>query len=145
MSRRDWILLVIAAGEGPLQPVHLQKALFLLSRNLDPSKLLCRRFYRFEPYDYGPFCAQIYPDVDSLVQEGMVRIEQPQGVSYQTYSATSDGLTRAAQLRESLAPEVSRYLLELVRWTVSKSFSELVSAIYHRYPEMKAKSVFRES
>jgi hypothetical protein len=43
MTRKDWTLLVIAASEKkPLQPVHLQKSLFLLARNLSLGELKVR-------------------------------------------------------------------------------------------------------
>jgi hypothetical protein len=67
MVPKDWTLLGLAAARGQsLQPVHLQKALFLLGRELTLDQLRVDRFYQFEPYDYGPLCSAVYADADAL-------------------------------------------------------------------------------
>jgi len=43
-----------------------------------------------------------------------------------------------------LSDEVRKYLDDVVEWTRSLSFTELVKAIYQDYPDMKANSVFRD-
>ncbi|MGH7490032.1 MAG: hypothetical protein ACREMY_31160, partial [bacterium] len=50
----DWLLLLLALkdAERPLDPVRLQKGLFLLA---EEGGLSGAESYRFEPYDYGPF------------------------------------------------------------------------------------------
>jgi len=74
MERADWALVVIdAAKPKSLEPVHLQKILFLLDKNLKPKHLKVDRFYRFRPYDYGPFCSDIYGDVEALAESGLVQ------------------------------------------------------------------------
>ncbi len=48
MMRKDWTLLtIVAADEHPLQPVQLQKSLFLISRNLPHYLLGSDQFYSF--------------------------------------------------------------------------------------------------
>lgn len=145
MKARDWTLLVIAATEPkPLQPVHLQKTLFLLERRLTPKKLQVKRFYHFEPYDYGPFCSQIYSDAEALADEGLVRIDQPVFQSYRLYSVTAVGKAKAQTLRDQLNPGVKDFLDRLVAWASPLSFKQLVSVIYREFPDMKVKSVFQE-
>jgi hypothetical protein len=60
------------------------------------------------------------------------------------YSATEEGSTVAEELVKALSPETRDYLTRVVEWTGSLSFNDLVSAIYHAYPEMKKNSVFQE-
>ena len=145
MTAKDWTMMVIASERSkPVQPVHLQKALFLLSRKLTPSQLQVATFYEFEPYDYGPFCSQIYSDAEALYSDGYVHIDRPPVLSYALYCATEEGYNRAATLRAWLAPEVAKYLEDLVAWTTSMPFKRLVSAIYREFPDMKVNSVFKE-
>jgi len=144
MNPKDWTLLVIAARKGkPLQPVQLQKSLFLLKRNLSLSQLQVKKFYQFTPYDYGPFCSKIYSDAETLCLEGLVHIDRLP-IFYRLYSPTEDGIVAANQLMKTLSPETKDYLEKVVEWTSSLSFNELVSAIYRAYPDMKKNSVFQE-
>lgn len=145
MKPKDWTLLVVAAAQPrPLQPVHLQKSLFLLERKLTPKELQVKRFYRFEAYDYGPFCPEVYLHAEALRDEGLVNIEQPAFQSYRLYSTTEAGTARAGDLRQQLEQEVRTYLDRLVDWACSLSFKQLVSAIYREFPDMKVNSVFQE-
>lgn len=145
MTAKDWTLMVIAAGKGrALQPVHLQKALFLSDRLLSNQQKAVDRFYRFDPYDYGPFCAAAYADADSLASEGLITVEQRPSTSYREYSVTPEGAEKAELLRQSIPPEVSTYLDKLVGWVVSLSFNQLVSWIYKNFPDMIVNSVFNQ-
>ena len=139
----DWALLVIAAAQGkPVSPVQVQKALFLIDRNLSSAQRGGGSFYQFRAYDYGPFDSGIYADADLLHAEGLVTITDPRK-SHRTYSATPAGMDRANGLRNELSGDVVGYLDEVVRRVRSLRFDELVRAIYRDYPEMKANSVFR--
>jgi uncharacterized protein len=145
MKAKDWTLLVIGAANGrSLTPVQLQKALFLLERNLTNEQRQVADFYIFKPYDYGPFNAQIYRDAEQLRNEELVVIDMGGGVAYRDYSATQDGLARSAELRAKLDRVALDYLDRVVTWVRSLSFNSLVQAIYKEYPDMKANSVFRE-
>jgi uncharacterized protein YwgA len=145
MEKKDWTLIVVAAaGDRPLQPAHLQKALFLLDRNLTTTDLTVDTFYDFQAYDYGPFCSEIYWDAEGLEREGMLHIDVPHNLSYRLYSATESGKERARVLRENLRTEAQNYLDALVKWVQSQSFRNLVSTIYRNYPDMRVNSVFQE-
>lgn len=145
MRPKDWTLLVLAAANGqPVQPVHLQKALFVLGRQFSLEQLQVEQFYEFEAYDYGPFCSAVYTDAEELAEEGLVEIDQPQSRSYRRYSATTAGMTAAARLRRNISDEVLEYLDRLVQWMLQRSFRQVVSAIYKAFPEMKANSIFQE-
>jgi uncharacterized protein len=144
MQRRDWNLLVLAAAEGQaLSPVQFQKALFLISREL-PVADLSETFYNFEPYNYGPFDADVYNDALRLVPEELVVVSRsPRG--WMEYSATPTGVERAKRIAESLDPAITNYVKRVVTWVRSQSFPALVRAIYQKYPDMKVNSVFGES
>ena len=141
MRASDWTLLVIAEAEGQyLEPVQLQKALFLIGKQAH-ADLGADQFYEFMPYDYGPFCRDVYSDAERLAAMGLVRIETAR---YKRFSATEEGSQRAAALRDRLTANAQDYLRKVVSFVRDLSFNDLVKAIYRAYPEMKEKSVFKE-
>jgi len=144
MTPKDWTLLVIAAANRrAVQPVHLQKALFLLGENLTPKDLGTSVFYHFQAYDYGPFDGAIYADAESLASEGLVIIDLDPCRRYREYRVTDKGQGRAEELRSGASSNAVQYLDKVVRWVQSISFNDLIEAIYKAYPHMAAKSVFR--
>ena len=142
MKRKDWTLLAVAAANGEaLTPVQLQKSLFLLGKKMP--REVKRGFYRFEPYNYGPFCRDIYTDAELLETEGLIRIDRVEpGRSWAEYSARPDGIGCAGALRKQ-SPKAVKYLEDVVAWALPLSFGELVGAIYKEFPEQKANSVFQ--
>lgn len=139
LTAKDWNLLVIAAAKGKaLEPVQLQKALFLLAEKLPLPR---HSRYAFRAYDYGPFCAAIYSDAEELQNEGLVVVEH--GGRYRRYYATAEGLDEAKALRQRLDQRSQSYLDEVIRFVRQLSFKELVEAIYEEFPSMRANSVYR--
>jgi hypothetical protein len=131
--------LVLAAAEGtPLQPVQLQKALFLIGQKLPDE--VGADFYEFEPYHYGPFDARVYWDAEGLARDGLASIEVGR---WKNYAATKAGMARAKAL-EVEQPRAAGYVKDLVRWVRSLPFNGLVKAIYAQFPAYRAKSVFRD-
>lgn len=145
MLPQEWSLLTIAAAGGrALQPVQLQKALFLMGQNISKEQLQVEAFYAFVPYDYGPFCEAIYYDAEMLEALDFVHIARPPETRFKEYRATQRGLAKASELRVTLDPAVATYVGSVVEFVRSLSFNQLVSSIYKNYPEMKANSVFRD-
>ena len=142
MQKEDILLMVLDAGQDqPFTPVQLQKALFLIGnqcvgRLSDP-------YYDFEPYHYGPFDVAVYQDAEELVARGLAWRFKADGGSWINTVATPSGRAKANQLRKDLDPAVVRYIQNVAEWTQKLSFSELVAAIYHAFPEFKQNSVFR--
>ena len=130
--RKDWLLLAIAsAADGKLSPVQSQEAMFLLSE--EAGALVPRPFYSFHPYNYGPFDAAVYRDVDDLQQDGLLRIVHAERSAM--YQITPAGLDHAGQLRGSLDPHATEYLERLVVWIKSLSFDAVLEAISEKYPK----------
>jgi uncharacterized protein YwgA len=142
VTPKDWTLLAISAAEGrPVTPVQIQKCLFLLSREIPQH--LPQGFYEFAPYNYGPFNKGIYDDLDELASEGLVYILSSGDRRWKEYAATPSGLERSATIGRDVPDQVTEYLRHLMAWCRSKTFEELVSAVYNRYPEYRRNSVFQ--
>jgi uncharacterized protein YwgA len=140
LKKRDWALLAIAAADGkPVSPAKLQKSLFILGME-SPENL--EDFYRFEPYNYGPFDAGIYSDAESLASEGLVEVLHPTGGRWVEYVATPVGLNAAQELKEKKAGAAG-YLKKVVDWTQRVTFQELLREVYKHYPQYAVNSVFR--
>ena len=140
MRREQATLMMLAtAKDGAFTPVQIQKAMFLLSEEA-PEIFDSRSRYNFQPYDYGPFDSYVYSDIDLLRSKGMTT--QGSGGRVRRYSATEAGVTEGEKLRLSLAPNLQQYVADVSGFVRRLSFSELVTAIYRKYPKMKEKSVF---
>lgn len=142
MRRSDWTLLALgAAGGHPVSPVQLQKVLFLLGREC--AEDVGHDFYDFQPYNYGPFDSTIYSDAEALERAGLVaRLFSPPR-SWAEYAVTTAGLERAEQLRAQAPKRAVKYLDTVVEWARGLTFEQLVRAVYQRYPDTRARSIFR--
>ena len=147
MTPADWLLLLVAldAPAAGLEPVRVQKALFLLARE---GGLPRAERYWFVPYNYGPMSPRIYRDVEALARRGLVERVPVPGYAWGRVRATEAGRRRADALaasageRERRALDALRRIRELV---TSLSFADLLATIYERHPEYAVRSVFRRS
>jgi uncharacterized protein len=81
-DRKDLLLLLLGArgAEADAEPIlgvtRLQKYLFLLQQQYEWDRRFgLRTTYDFSAYDYGPFDAQLYDDLQFLENAGLVRRE----------------------------------------------------------------------
>lgn len=139
-DRHDWLLQALAhQPEGKLSPVQVQKIMFLLK--MEAGRRVGRKFYAFEPYNYGPFCADIYRDLEALSQRGQLTIDR-QGRSWAAYTITDAGRAAAKSAAKELDGRALEYLGKATDWVTSLSFVDLLRAIYAKYPKFKKNSVF---
>jgi hypothetical protein len=140
-TKTDWLILALAeAEEGSLSPVQVQKALFVFKegagRNLPNDSC-----YNFVPYNYGPFDSQIYEHLSTLQFGGLVHIVNPTSSAQRRYVITQRGMAQAHRTRQE-DPRHASYMKDVVNWVQRHSFSDLVRAIYQRWPEYRQNSVF---
>jgi hypothetical protein len=141
MHRRDALLAIIGSANGlPFSPVQLQKAVFLIDRNL-PQLFDEGSRFNFSPYDYGPFDRDVYAESGALEMAALVSSGRGSN-GYKEYSVTDAGLVRADQLKAAMDDASRDYIERVVAWVRSLSFARLVKSIYEAYPEMRANSVF---
>jgi hypothetical protein len=136
-GRKGFLLLAYAKSpSGSLTPVQAQKIMFVLGQ--EAPRDVGVDFYQFVPYNYGPFCQDIYDDQRNLDHEGYLRKDG------KLYVITKSGLNAATDIEASQRVGIGAYLGKLVQWTTSKSFSALLSSIYSKYPEFAVNSVFNK-
>lgn len=141
MDRRQIILAAFASvpKSETLAPVQVQKLLFLIDR--EAASLLGGPFFAFEPYDFGPFDRAVYDTLDFLLREQLVFVDH--NFRPRRYGLTTAGYERGLQELADLDQSSRSYLREITTWVLRLNFSQLVTAIYKKYPEMKAKSIFK--
>lgn len=141
---RDWLLLLVSEGApGGLDPVRLQKGMFLLAQE---ANLPRRERYRFVPYNYGPMSRGLYRGLRDLVRAGLVERRAAPGLPSGRYAITPAGTARARALEAALGPR-ARERLESLRAIHARirgqSFGALLTDVYERYPEYATRTVFR--
>jgi uncharacterized protein len=141
MNRSEILLAgLAAAGENAnLTPVQVQKLFFLLDREAAP--LLGGPHFNFQPYDYGPFDSAVYNGIEELARRDLARVQSTG--RYRVYSLSQLGFQEGSRLLNTVTPNARAYIINIAGWIRQLSFEQLVASIYNRYPEMKAKSVFR--
>jgi len=140
MTRRDWLLLLVALDGDPegLDPIRIQKGLFLLAQE---GGLPVAERYWFVAYNYGPMSARVYRDVELLVRRGQLERRAVDGQSWRRVRATRQGHERASRLRP---PGAALARLREIRGLIDGlDFTRLLVTIYERYPTYAARSVFR--
>jgi hypothetical protein len=144
MTRTELVLAILAAAEGrPYTPVQIQKAVFLVSRNM-PALVDSGRGFAFVPYDYGPFDSDVYQEAQLLKSVGDALVTPAENQSrWNTYSASENGVARGTAILDALPPGQAEYIRSVSKWVRSLNFGALVKSIYAAYPDMKANSIFK--
>ena len=140
MNRDEIVLVALAASNGALHsPVQVQKWLFLIDKKLGIH--VDGPHFNFQPYNYGPFDKAIYETLEKLAQENLVEIVKVR--AWKEYALTDKGKEKGLMLLTSLPQRVNKYIYDLSAFVRKLSFTQLVSAIYKAYPEMRQNSVFQ--
>lgn len=142
MKNKDWILFAISfTDQKGLSPVRLQKSLFLLGKELP--KVVGSNYYRFVPYNYGPFCIDIYQDLDTLISDGYIEAIPHPNSRWSDYRLTSKGQEHIDSITiKDKDAYVLEYLQSVIKWILNLSFQQLIATIYKIYPKYQKNSVF---
>ncbi len=138
MKRPEVVLTAMAAGGAGTQfdPVRVQKLLFLVDKEIP--QFVEGPHFDFKPYNYGPLDLAVFQDLDALSMENEVGIDHNK---YRLYSLTDSGYARGAAMLAELPQEIARYLQDVAQWVLSRTFRQLLAAIYQRYPDMAVNSI----
>jgi hypothetical protein len=137
---REWLLLLFNDAPQPIDRVRVQKAMFLFAMR---SNAGVDEKYEFVPYKFGPFSFSIYPDLDRLVIEGLLREEEIVGLSSPAYVITADGRGSAAGLIPDAPPSRLALLWSMRSYVLERDFAALLNDVYRLYPSYAVRSVFR--
>ncbi len=142
MERTDWLLLFIGlpGGHYDTDQLRVMKGLFLLGQE-GPQEL--RDLYNFAPYDFGPFDAGIYRDLDVLEAQNLITVDEVPGTSKRLYRVTPDGKQRIDALITSLSHATAQKVQEVKMYVTSRSFIDLLREVYAKYPAYAVNSVAR--
>jgi len=141
MNRSEILLAGLAAGgeNATYTPVQVQKLFFLLDR--EAAAALGGPFFKFVPYDYGPFDQAVYAGLDDLARSDLASIQSTG--RYRVYGLSRSGRAEGSRILATLQPATREYVVNVANWVRQLSFQQLVASIYNKYPDMKANSVFR--
>jgi uncharacterized protein len=140
MQRADFVLAVLSTAKGAeFTPVQLQKLFFLLDQGT--TETIGKPYFNFAPYDYGPFDSDVYRCLEELAGSSLLTIDYSSSV--RTYRLTSDGQRRGEALLLALPERLRDFASRCSDFVRQLSFTQLVSAIYKAFPEMKVNSVFK--
>jgi DNA-binding PadR family transcriptional regulator len=142
-DRSGWLVLLLdrdalgAAGPEELDPVRVQKGMFLLSER-GPA----RGIYTFRAYDWGPFSSAIYSDLDALVTQGYLDRQRVPGRTWCTYQVTPSGHELASGMAQQIGPTHVGWLRSAREFLTTRSFAQLLREIYEEYPDFAVNSRF---
>jgi hypothetical protein len=122
LGREDWVVLALAVAKKNLQPIQLQKLLFLVGRQFP--KLTAQPFYAFGSTDAGQFSVEANRDVNLLAMLGQVAIETTG--DGREYRLTPHGLQRARDLESRADPEAMGFLRRTAAWVRTRSAEQLL-------------------
>ncbi len=141
MNRRECVLAAMAPAKGTQHsPVQVQKLFFLIDRNV--ADFVDGPHFDFRPYNYGPFDKAVYEVLEELATEGYVDIILER--TWVNYKLTVIGQKLGEELLCGLQEEAKQFIERISEFVRGLTFTQLVSAIYRGYPEMRANSVFQE-
>jgi hypothetical protein len=140
-TREELVLAALAPAKGiPFTPVQVQKLLFLIDRNI--ADKVDGPHFDFQPYNYGPFDKAVYDELERQTALGNVElVPEP---TWNDFRLTAQGQARGEAILAALPPNARSYIERAVGFVQSLSFTELVSAIYREYPDMRVNSVFQD-
>lgn len=164
----DLILVLLFAGgkkenEKIVGNTRLDKLIFLLEQETSLCKYM--KDFNFEPYNFGPYSAEVFDSLQALASAGLVKISSKHGeyldeadrfqVELQAgddsdspkttivYSLTSEGKRVASELFKRLNNQEKEELTSIKKKFNSISLMELLKYVYEKYPRLTVKSVIK--
>ncbi len=142
ITRAEWLLLFLSSEalglteDTSLDPIRIQKGMFLLSQR-GPK----RDLYSFKPYNWGPFSSDIYTDLLTLEADHLITSESVPAQTWSLYRPTAQGNRRAADVAAAVGVVNTRWLAQMRRFVTTRPFVQLLKEVYAMYPEYATKSL----
>jgi len=141
---KDLIILSLASGARgpyPLDPIRIMKGAFLVSQLGSPE---LKKHFAFKPYNYGPFDLSVYETLDQLKKRNLLAEVKEGDSKYPTYSITAEGSTALTTVSSGANEKELSWLKDISAYVTSRSFEDLLTEIYKRFPTYAEKSVFKK-
>lgn len=149
LNRMDLLLLLLLAdgNKGTNEPIEgktrLQKQLFLSQKMLKEHKI--EKPYSFRPYYYGPYCKEIYSDIELLKKDGIVKEEEKidnYGGIVRVFSLTPQGISEVQGLIKNANVREQYDIIRAVKNRFnSMSVVDLVDFTHTAYKEYAGNSI----
>lgn len=141
LDRKDFVLGALACAENgsSFLPVQMQKLFFLIDR--EAANISGGPYFKFTPFDYGPFDKEVYDELYELSKAQKVEINHAN--KPRLYALTSEGRIEGQKILAAVSPELREYISQAAKWVLSLDFPKLVSAVYKKYPDMRQNSIFQ--
>ena len=140
MNQKEIVLAGLAPANGEQHsPVQVQKLFFLIDKKI--ADAVGGPYFEFQPYNYGPFDSAVYTVLEELESDGYVDIIPNR--NWMNYKLTVQGQEKGEEILNGLPDEAKAFFVKASEFVRRLSFTQLVSAIYKAYPEMRANSVFQ--
>jgi len=150
MHRKMLPMALLDACEGDQIEgrTRLQKLVFLMEQELEDESAasLDSPDYNFIAYDYGPFSKDLYDDLDSLEDDGLINMEEEDmadGKVKYSYQLTEEGRSWVRhQLFDESASTAHALAEDLASQYNGMLLSDLIDEVYAEYPEYAKNSVW---
>jgi hypothetical protein len=141
MDKRDFALACLSVANGANHsPVQVQKLFFLIEKNIPEE--IDGPYFNFHSYNYGPFDKSVYEVLEELALHGYVEIGPER--NWKSYKLSQIGQERGQEVFDSMSVRAKNYIQLVSNFVRSLSFTQLISAIYKAYPDMRVNSVFQD-
>ena len=144
ITKQEWLLIFLslpsANGEDYTNSIVIQHCLFLFKKKFGK---WVKPFYRFVPDLAGASSIEIYEDLVTLQELGLIKEEKTSRWMY--YKLTNEGkfMSEQRMLRrtdENIANLV-KGLEQIKKQLAHLSFLEIFNAVYSEYPQYASKAV----
>jgi len=150
VSPEEWVLAFVYAG-NPANPEDIEikgkllltKEFFVFIKEIMPR---LDSFFKFIPYDYGPFSFSLASTLDNLKNNGLIAVSTiplPSGIRYD-YKLTNDGILLAREIYKKIDSDIKKRLEKLRCDATQMGYFPVLSYVYSKYPEYTTASKIRE-
>ncbi|AJF27985.1 MULTISPECIES: hypothetical protein [unclassified Haloarcula] len=140
-SQRELLLMLFEESEQHKIEgrTRLQKLVFLVQQLWDQSD---SEVFNFEPYDYGPFSADILHELDHMEEDGLIEEQVtrlPKGKKY-TYTLTDQGEQYLSETSDVSDGEIGSVVQRVISQFDSMPISRLLEYVYNKFPDYTVNS-----
>jgi hypothetical protein len=144
-SRQKLLLLFLSVDEDKLDPIRIQKGMFIFGQEAPKDWIPPTERYKFVPYNFGPCSFELYDDLSLLEVLGFLNSEIIPGKSWNYYSLTKKGKGIIPEIMKSFPREAYEFMIQIRQFLKKVTFEILLKAVYKAYPKYAEKSVFKNT